>query len=326
MLNICIIQNDYQMRGIAIMNLTKRTLLLGLITLACVLPTIAVYESKPLEQTSLVQTGNYSKRIYSLAELNLTCHSHAPSQVTIDGNIITISPMTTEIAFDIDDVILQKNISGMIWETTKQLPSAAPIFTRVAYESIKYPFTKKKGKGLELISDLRDLSRGGNAGGAYAQRLNKYKPGLGRVVNNVAVQKTIISGMYKVVLALHNQGYILRPATNQSVEEYEQNKQRLPDMFGLFKDGMAVDYAVRNRPVIKKPDQKFFEEFNTRYDIKTPSNPHGKHIVIFVDDKEENVKAAAQAGLIAIHFVTPKKLIKDFYALGLPIPSGMNEF
>lgn len=53
---------------------------------------------------------------------------------------------------------------------------------------------------------------------------------------------------------------------------------------------------------IGKPTAHYFKEFLATY----VTHKNGKEFAVFVDDSEENVKAAAQQGLIAIHFDATK--------------------
>lgn len=312
------------------MKFFKKPLLLTL-ALVCALPIIAVYEANDLpteEGSSELVTHGRGKRIYSLKSLNLTCNEQAPAEVSVNNDKYNLSKDTAEIAFDMDDVVLKLSKIGITWESIKKSPDAAKTIGRVAWDAIKYPFTKKRGKGLELADNLRELARSGSAGGAYAEALDRFKPGQGKVVYEIASNgKNVTPGMYKIILKLNQSGFTLRPATNQSTKEFELNKQRFPELLGLFDEGSTVNYTIRKgQSIIKKPDVSFFKEHIQKYKIKTPDNPHGNKLAIFIDDKEENVKAAAKLGMIAIHFVSPRKLIKDLQALGLPIPSAMNDY
>lgn len=318
------------------MKFSKKTFLLSLITIACALPVIAVHESNSKSAEEITQENDNSplvdpdhKRIYRPESFNLTFNENGPATVTINNTTYFLSPENTEFAFDMDDVILHINWTGMSWEIAKNLPDAALIGFRASKDWIKSKVskTRTRGKTLQLVSDLRELSRSGSAGGAYAQRLEQYKKGLGSVVNNVAMKKDVIPGMHKILLTLRQSNFTLRPATNQSVEELDQNKKRLPELFNLFEEGTAVNYRVRrNQPVVKKPNPEFFQAHIKNYNIKTPANPEGSKINVFVDDKKENVEKAAELGMIAIHFINPRKLVKDLQALGIPVPSKWNEF
>lgn len=308
------------------MRFLKKSFLLAL-SLICVLPIIAVYESTDVaveEGSPKLEKHGRAGRIITRKEVNLTFHENAPATYEIDGVTYTISPENAQVASDVDDVLLQLNKMNLTQAIAKNSYRALPPAYRIGRDWVRAIFTRKKYKSGELVNDIRELARSKSAGGAYAEVLNKFEPGLGNVVHRISAEsKRIIPGMTKVVLALTNAGYHVCEATNQSTQEFALTRQRFPELFGLFDDGMTVQYGVRKgEKIIKKPDQEFFEILKTKRFIAVP----GTHIIVFFDDKKENVITAAKAGLIAIHFVNPKKLIKDLQALGLPTPSPMNDY
>ena len=63
---------------------------------------------------------------------------------------------------------------------------------------------------------------------------------------------------------------------------------------------------------MKKPDRRIFDILIERCGLPAAS-------LVFIDDGKNNVVAARNAGLEALHFTTADQLRRDLRSLGLPL-------
>jgi len=68
--------------------------------------------------------------------------------------------------------------------------------------------------------------------------------------------------------------------------------------------------VVSGREGLKKPDPRIYELTLERYRIDRSS-------ALFIDDNEQNVEAAEQLGLPALHFRSPEQLKSEFARLNI---------
>lgn len=122
----------------------------------------------------------------------------------------------------------------------------------------------------------------------------------------------------EIVMALKEQGYPLRIASNIGKDIYIKLKEQLEEsqsnIFAFFNrdehgmEGKTIDYRVSP---VQKPQPAFFQEFLDAYD------PARKKLIIFIDDKAINVRAATQLGFVGIHFKNAEQLKNDLVELGV---------
>ena len=108
----------------------------------------------------------------------------------------------------------------------------------------------------------------------------------------------------KVLSELKEKGVLLYILSNWSAETYPIAEERF-DFLSWF-DGKIISGEAG----IVKPDLKIYKLLINRYDL----NP--QH-TIFIDDKEENIRAAELLGIHGIHFQNASKLRKDLQMLKL---------
>lgn len=243
-----------------------------------------------------------------------------PRGMSIEQTIAAIqekkAKQEVEFAFDIHKVLVQKSTKS-IMQTIFNSPYKWQLFTAfttprllvglagMAWQAIlnTAPWAPQKYKELtaeELICIVR----------AYGN-----KELLTLVIQIVNTQQ-VDPEVKDIVIELKNLGYPLRIASNIGKEIYLQLKQQLQDsnsnIFAYFDqdetgmEGKTIDYRVSP---IQKPDLKFFQEFLDAY------NPERKKLIIFVDDKAVNVKAATQLGFVGIHFKNAAQLAADLRQL-----------
>ena len=108
----------------------------------------------------------------------------------------------------------------------------------------------------------------------------------------------------QVLSELKEKGVLLYILSNWSAETYPIAEERF-DFLSWF-DGKIISGEAG----IVKPDVEIYKLLIKRYDL----NP--QHTV-FIDDKEENVRAAELLGVHGIHFQNASKLRKDLQILKL---------
>ncbi|CAN5172990.1 hypothetical protein BH09DEP1_BH09DEP1_0490 [soil metagenome] len=225
-----------------------------------------------------------------------------------------------EFAFDIHKVLVQKSTKNILrtilnsdhkWQLLGILINprlmaglAGMVWQSLLNNMFWAPHNYKELTAEELLCIVRDR---GNE-----QLLNLTM----QIINTQHVDPEV----KEIVLALKEQGYPLRIASNIGKEIYIKLKQQLEEsqsnIFALFDqdehgmEGKTIDYRVSP---VQKPSLQFFQEFLDAYD------PARKKLIIFIDDKAINVKAAIQLGFVGIHFKNAKQLKNDLTELGITI-------
>lgn len=239
--------------------------------------------------------------------------NHVPSSCLLTLPLDDASPETVEFAWDLHSVFLKKSVFDMITTTIFYNGGKIIILSAHAlYDYIQYLFTGKPGKTLQLIWDMQVLRRSHASGAAYAELFDVYKPGWGTLVLTITDQYTPTPNMITLITDLHALGYTQRIATNADHLLYNQQKSEFPELFSYLDGGKIVEYNVKP-PWTKKPHIRFFQEYQKTY------NPDGGKTIIFVDNSEDNVAAAAQAGMIGIVFTNSAHLRQKLIALGIPL-------
>ncbi len=113
-----------------------------------------------------------------------------------------------------------------------------------------------------------------------------------------------IAGTARLVEDLARAGVRLLALTNWSAETFPRARVRYPS-FGRF-EGIVVS----GEHGLAKPDPALFQILLTRFSVDPDT-------AAFVDDKPDNVVAAAALGFTGILFSTPEALREDLVRLGL---------
>lgn len=115
-----------------------------------------------------------------------------------------------------------------------------------------------------------------------------------------------------ILLTLYNQGFPITIATNQMRSVFNR----------LVKSGTLPNFSVYSLiftadscswvPMIKKPQKEYYQCF-----MDTWNQENNPEYFVFIDDRYENVAAAAQEGIISIHYKNHQELKKDLITLGI---------
>jgi FMN phosphatase YigB (HAD superfamily) len=132
---------------------------------------------------------------------------------------------------------------------------------------------------------------------AYALKKKKYE--LAEIAIRIGCDYAPIPGIIALVQKLHTQGYTMHIASNLGTSVYETFKTMYPELFAYF---TVVQIAYWDGPhIIKKPNTVFFEHYLETNNL----NPAD---ILFIDDKQYNIDAAATVGIQGICFEDTKQL------------------
>ena len=113
-----------------------------------------------------------------------------------------------------------------------------------------------------------------------------------------------IEGTVEILGELRSRGTSIYALTNWSAETFPLARPRFP--FLEWFDGIVVSGEAK----LAKPDPRIFTHLLERFDLEPAST-------VFIDDSAANVRAAEEAGLIAIQFEDPYQIRRDLSAFGL---------
>ncbi len=117
-----------------------------------------------------------------------------------------------------------------------------------------------------------------------------------------------IAGTAAIVEQLADAGVRLLALTNWSAETFPTARELYPS-FARF-EGIVVS----GEHGLAKPDPALYDVLVRRYDVDPGT-------AVYVDDKADNVHAAAALGFTGVVFSTPRQLRTDLVGLGL-LPPG----
>lgn len=220
-------------------------------------------------------------------------YQHVAALIKTLENQSPFTPENTALAWDLDDVLLEKHIAYALWIHCYTL---ATMFVRPTITS--KAINKVYSSGIGSIDPWITLFKENNA------------DDLAAMAQYIADTKEPIPGTVKIVHEFGELKFAQLYATNMGEHEVEQHKlQERNDFFKRFHDGIAICYDKGSK-IEKKPDLPYFK----RLIATMPSN---KPYKIFIDNELKNVEGARQAGMIGIHFENPKQLRNEFVKMGI---------
>jgi ribosomal protein S17E len=214
-------------------------------------------------------------------------------------NMDAVRSSQKQVAWDIHDVLAEKDKTAKGWNIFKHLPS-------ILWSKIR---RSRAWKEINQLPKHHDLS-----GEAYVRLFAKHgETSMAKMAEKTANSYKPRKGMEQLVRAIHGAGVTQRLASNigpnclaKLDKKFQKNKCSI---FSYMQPGLVVDYSQYG-PYYKskqphsqqqlspdgKPLNTFFKNFNSLF------NKNKKVLTIFVDDKIANVKAAQEEGLVGIHF------------------------
>ncbi len=204
------------------------------------------------------------------------------------------TPENLIIATDLDDVLLKRK-NGAIFKT---------IFT-------KFPQCKKLYKAYKERKKIAGSTGEKFGEGFYLYLKEEGLDDLANIIKDICLAKKIKKRTLKIMRNMANQGYEFYTATNIGSIFFAELQKKFPETFNnvFIRHGMTVDFTQEE--VIQKPDHRYFEQ------LKEKLNPSNDKDILFIDDKLENVAAARECGLLAIHFKSAKQLKRELHNYGI---------
>lgn len=207
------------------------------------------------------------------------------------------TPTNTRFLFDVNRVIITPSYTGMLSTLWFNEHSKLKMMWDFASPSLWYNIVKRlrHGGGMtEIVTMIK----------TDYPHLQKYLPLLVKLNH----QQKPIEGTVEVITKLKKLGYQLDIGTNMDSSLFVTIKRRMKNIFNNFTNFHAVDSNVT--PIINKPNPLFFERYLQQY-------PQNEQIIIFIDDRLENVQSAESMGLLGIHFKNTKQIKKDLKKIGI---------
>lgn len=179
------------------------------------------------------------------------------------------TPVNTTIAFDIDKVLLDRQMY--------------PIFMEYRWDILKNIFR------IQLLYNVGKLLYQNATETAYIELFKAQAPRLAEMVDRIVHEKTPMPGMPELVGHIHDRAYNLVLASNMSAKNLLFYQQKFPELFSNFSYAKVVGRDQNGIESCKKPSLEYFQELNT----ELAANDLAKPNLIFIDDKKENVDAFA---------------------------------
>ncbi len=214
----------------------------------------------------------------------------------IKGPLITDpNPANTIVAFDIHGVIFKtdyKKIFKLLWHNKKVAKLALFVWHPKVIKTL-FRLHKKESVVEEYVMALAKVSK----------HFREFIP-LGIEVANA--QKPIPETI-ALIKELKKRGYRLDIISNIGQIIYYDLVEKYPEVFDHFANAHV---ACAEFNYIAKPHPVVYQSYQERH------NPD-KHQIVFIDDKNENIKAAATFGMTGIYVKKPAHIRGDVESLGL---------
>lgn len=242
---------------------------------------------------------------------NAASSIHLPQDIHFEDVISTITDKKAlkkvEFAFDLHKVVLKERLQDQLVTLFKNA-NKLQILGIMRSPTLLFGLSKLAVKALVREVTFEEMS-------VLLKYHNKQQL-LDTVIQIVNTQE-VNSEVEAIIKALKEQEYVVRVASNINTMVFEELKRQLAQKgsnvfayFNLDQDG-SEGKTIANSNTARKPNLVFFKEYLERY------NDDGQKLIIFIDDKLDNVRAAIQLGFIGIHFVNANQLEADLKLLTL---------
>ena len=176
----------------------------------------------------------------------------------------------------------------------------APDWTRQDYEAfvteIDFPTFNHEQDAGRRIAEARDV-----LAGTHPHRVPHFDQYIARFADTLTGP---VPGTTEIVDELRAAEVRLLGLTNWSDETFHEAAVSAPVIDRL--ESILVSGAAG----LAKPDPRIYALLLDRYDLDPAAT-------VFIDDTEPNVRAAAEAGIVALHFTDAARLRSDLEGLGL---------
>lgn len=220
-----------------------------------------------------------------------------------------------QLALDYHDVLTAQKTFPYYWSWAKAVPAMLFAGTQVLFSKTTGIQTAPQQAAKEIKQLPKQALSSGEALIYLFQRhgLNSLASFIVNIKNSYAPIAPMVA-LLKQIKA-QNPDIPMRVASNTGPLIW-QNSQNSMGANNPFKDllerGQLVDTSkYANQPVESdqhlspepKPKPEFFQSFEREFN----NDPLAKKVTIYVDDKKSNVEAAAQNGMVGIHFDRKKE-------------------
>jgi len=242
---------------------------------------------------------------------------------TVATTPITCSPDQVVFCWDIHDTLLQKEKGERfkmgiktMWHMIRS-KEARTIFNTFygkhgacAGEYIEHEYHTCAQKYLMQKNEALQQGRKKLAK-KYGKKASRFLK-LADLFHNFELRYKSKNGVMQMLDTLKAHGYTQHyVASNIGTKHYQLIKKKFPLLFNdtMVQDGLVVD--AWEAPICKKPMHTYFTRLHTMF------NPNNDKILVFIDDKLENVKAAQGCNMIGIHMKSIKQLTQELEKIGI---------
>lgn len=205
----------------------------------------------------------------------------------------------------------------------KSVPNIIEIKPDEKYNPLKmYTACKRFGANMkEAIekSDLDPVIDAFVAKHSILQQKTKSNISFAEQIKEYASRGAPRQGPINLLKKLHDEGYPNIIATNQGYKTFKRlidNKTVPPSNYYtlIYTCDYGDIHPTLQSRFIKKPDKEYFINLkNELAELGLANRPK-----VFIDDRLENVEAAAEEGIIGIHYTgDDEELLRDFETLGI---------
>ena len=206
--------------------------------------------------------------------------------------------MIRNIVFDIGGVLADFRIKEFLMEKGFD----GPMIKRILKASVMSPYWGRFERG--EITEEEALQGFASSDPEIAEHLRK-------AFSSIEGMLTIRDYAIPLVKALKESGLGVYYLSNYSKKAYDECAGSLE--FMPYMDGGLVSFLAGKT----KPDPEMYRMFLERYLLQADE-------CVFVDDTEENVKAAKAIGFTGIEFHGPEELMLALKGLGIHVPESEN--
>ncbi len=187
------------------------------------------------------------------------------------------------VVFDIGGVLVDWQ-PHLAWSDDLGVDGAKAFLARIGFDKINFACDA----GVRFEDAARCVANPDDAA-----RLSDYVARYTRTVQNK------IAGTWDILYKLKNNGVAVHAITNWSAETWPEGLKAHPELGEVF--GTTV---VSGRVGVVKPSVEIYRLLCTRADVSPDT-------CVFIDDGLHNCLGAKAAGMDAIHFTSPEKLLVD---------------
>lgn len=218
-----------------------------------------------------------------------------------------------------DEVVFLWDLHGVILKQPRKLVLNYLLFDPVVRKAMREIDWRTFKKLMKLVKKSMRVE---GLGELYIHLARKHKkPMLEAFIHKLINTQRIIDGTFAIIKELSSLDYRHFVGSNIGKNSFAEltNKEKNPRFSELFSHFVldkshVVTYYPQQNELIKKPEIAYFTRFIQKNQIDL-----SKTKVIFIDNKLVNVQAAQAAGLIGVHFTSPKQLRRQLQALGIKL-------